>query len=150
MFIIGLVYLVRADKDLRGKSVASYTSAISHWQQDATGATSFFNAFGSASGLWLNVTLAVRARLASPHVFSPADQRACSQGGNQFPSMFSVPMTFGSQQVAISDTGADAAKCAPARVQTPLRQRRESARRSRALTAADARRRAGRTRRSTT
>lgn len=57
---------------------------------------------------------------------------------------FSVPMTFGTQQVAIGDTGGDAAMCVPAALaparlrprERPLRQRRHGAPRSSALTPA--------------
>jgi hypothetical protein len=58
--------LTRAKADARGHNVAAYKIAISHWTQDATGATSFFNAFSSASGMALNVSLAVRAAQHGP------------------------------------------------------------------------------------
>jgi hypothetical protein len=64
MLGFGIAFLGRANADARGKNVAAYKNAISAWQQDATGATSFFNAFSSASMVALNVSLAVRA---APH-----------------------------------------------------------------------------------
>ena len=51
MLAIGLVYLGRLSRKARSYDAAPYKAAISHWQQDSSGATSFLNAFGSASAL---------------------------------------------------------------------------------------------------
>ena len=72
MLIIGIVYAVKTARDKRGHDVASYRSSIDLWQQNTSGAKSFYNAFSNAS-LVLSVTLTVSASITS--LWMTADAR---------------------------------------------------------------------------